>query len=111
MIPSVVDAPRFLENITVFEKCIGENTSILCSVVGNPLPDVSLYLNEILLASNVKSLSYHVAIDSTSRFGTYVCNSNNSLGTDTITTTITVKRKLIYGLCLIMFLYLILPLL
>ena len=107
MIPSVLDAPRFKENSTFFEKCIGENASILCSVVGNPLPDVSLYLNGIRLASNVNSLSYHVAIDSASRFGTYVCNSNNSVGTDSISTIITVKRKLFYALCFVMILYII----
>ena len=93
MIPSVLDSPRFKENSKVYEKCIGENASILCSAVGSPIPDISLYLNGILLASNVRGLRYHVAIDSTSRFGAYMCSSKNSVGTVNITTIIKVKRK------------------
>jgi len=88
---SVNYSPRFKENSKVYEKCIGENASILCSAVGSPIPDISLYLNGILLASNVRGLRYHVAIDSTSRFGAYMCSSKNSVGTVNITTIIKVK--------------------
>ena len=117
MIPSVLDVPRFMENSKVYGKCIGENASILCNAVGSPMPVISLYLNGLLLASNVSGLRYHVAIDSYSKFGAYICRSKNSVGTVNITTTIKVKRKwtvfelIILFLCCVLFWYIVSPLL
>jgi len=87
----IQDVPRFMESSKVYEKCIGENASILCNAVGSPVPDISLYLHGLLLASNASGLRYHVAIDSTCRFGAYICSSKNSVGAVKITTTIRVK--------------------
>ena len=90
-ITSFLDVPRFMENNTVHEKCIGENASILCSVVGNPVPNVLLYHKGILLARNVSSLSHRLTIDSASKFGAYNCISNNSVGIVSIATTLKEK--------------------
>ena len=94
MIPFVVDGPRFLSKSTEYERCIDEKASVVCTAVGNPLPEVLLYKNGILLKRNVTNVRHQLTINSASDFGAYICISNNSVGRVSVTTIINEKRKL-----------------
>ena len=84
-----------MQSNTEYERCIGESVQIVCNAVGKPHPDVSLYLNGILLKRNSRNLTYDVLLNAKGEFGRYICVANNIVGTVNITTKIIDKRKCI----------------
>ena len=89
------DGPEFVQNSNERLGCIGENVSINCNAVGCPTPDVFLYQNGTLLKESLSNLSHHFALDSEGKFGAYTCVSNSTFGTVNVTTTFTMKRKIL----------------
>ena len=87
------DGPQFEQNNTEYDRCIGERVQIVCNVVGQPLPDVSLFFNGALLKTNSRSLTYDILVNAMSQFGRYICVANNTVGAVNITTAIIEKRK------------------
>ena len=92
---SSIDGPEIEQNSTEYEQCKGTNARIVCSAVGQPFPDVLLQLNNNILIRNSSSLTYDFKLDTDAKFGSYVCVSNNTVGTVNVTTIIKSKRKLI----------------
>ena len=87
------DGPQLEQNNTEYERCIGERVQIVCNAVGQPLPDVSLFFNRVLLKTNSRSLTYDILVNAMSQFGRYICVANNTVGAVNITTTIIEKCK------------------
>ena len=82
-----------MQNNTEHQSCIGENVTIVCSVIGRPIPDVLLYHNGTFLRRNSSGFSHPLFFNSSSTFGSYICVSNNSVGMVNITTKFKIKRK------------------
>ena len=90
----IVDGPETMHSNVTVSKCVGESAVINCSATGQPLPDIFLYHNGVFVTRNSSSLSYHIQVDA-SKFGTYMCISNNTLGTVSVTTTVNAKGMFI----------------
>jgi len=83
--------PEFSQRSIEYQSCIGDNATIACNAIGRPPPDVSLYRNGSLLRMNTGILNHRLPFDSSSKFGSYICISNNTLGVVNITTTFKIK--------------------
>ena len=94
-----LDGPEFSQRSIEYQSCIGDNATIACNAIGRPPPDVSLYRNGSLLRMNTGILNHRLPFDSSSKFGSYICISNNTLGVVNITTTFKIKRKFFYEQC------------
>ena len=96
ILTSFKDRPQFTQSSMEYGKCIGESTSITCTAVGRPTPDVLLYFNGSLLQMKLMNLTYQLQLGSANTFGRYVCVSNNTVGMANITTTFNMKCKFIH---------------
>ena len=86
-----------------------ENVTFLCQAVGEPVPDISWYLNGVMINVSDNSSKYMIMSRSlnitttentltvynvtSSDVGTYTCNSSNIIGSVTNSGTLTVTSK------------------
>jgi len=86
-----------------------ENVTFLCQTVGEPVPDISWYFNDVIINISVNSNKYTImsrsinitTIENTltvynttsSDVGTYTCNSSNVIGSVTSFGILTVTSK------------------
>ena len=87
-----------------------ENVKFLCQTVGEPVPDISWYFNDVMINESDNSSKYMIMSRSlnitttentltvynitTSDVGTYTCNSSNTVGSVTSFGILTVTSKL-----------------
>ena len=91
-----VEGPEVIQTSKEYKRCIGESIKIHCTAAGRPLPDVSLYHNDVFLTRNASSLTFRIQVNLSAHFGVYTCVSQNSQGVANITTTLKIQRKLNY---------------
>ena len=86
-----------------------ENVTFLCQSVGEPVPDISWYFNDVMINVSDNSSKYMIVSRSlnititekrltvfnvtSSDVGTYTCNSLNIIGSDTSSGILTVTSK------------------
>ena len=86
-----------------------ENVTFLCQAVGEPVPDISWYFNDVMINVSDNSSKYMIVsillnittTESTltvynvtsSDVGTYTCNASNITGSDTSSGILTVTSK------------------
>ena len=88
-----------------------ENITFLCRAVGEPVPDISWYFNDVMINVSDNSSKYMIVSRSlnitttentltvynvtSSDVGTYTCNSSNIIGSVTSSGILTVTSKLL----------------
>ena len=88
-----------------------ENVTFLCKVVGEPVPDISWYFNDVMINVSDNSSKYMIVSRSlnitttenaltvynvtSSDVGTYTCNATNIIGSVTSSGILTVTSKFI----------------
>ena len=98
-----------------------ENVTFLCQAIGEPVPDIAWYFNDVMINVSDNSSKYMIVsrllnITTTentlkvynvtsSDVGTYTCNSSNIIGSDTSTGILTVTSKSIKSINLYMILF------
>ena len=86
-----------------------ENISFLCQAVGEPVPDISWYFNDVMINVSDNSSKYMIVSRSlnitttentltvynvtSSDVGTYTCNASNDIGSVTSSGVLTVTSK------------------
>ena len=86
-----------------------ENVTFLCQAVGEPVPDISWYFNDVMINVSDNSSKYMIMSRSlnitttentltvynvtSSDVGTYTCNSSNIIGSVTSSGILTVNSK------------------
>ena len=86
-----------------------ENVTFLCQAVGEPVPDISWYFNDVMINVSDNSSKYMIVSKSLNitttentltvydivspDAGTYTCNSSNIIGSVTSSGTLTVTSK------------------
>ena len=91
-----------------------ENVTFLCQAVGEPVPDISWYLNDVMINVSDNSSKYMIVSRSfnitttentltvynvtSSDVGTYTCNASNIIGSVTSSGILTVTSK--YTICM-----------
>ena len=104
VIPSVAIPP--IDEIADQTK----NVTLLCQAVGEPVPDISWYFNDVMINVSDNSSKYMIMSRSlnitttentltvynvtSSDVGTYTCNSSNIIGSVTSSRILTVTSKL-----------------
>ena len=86
----------------------GENVSFTCQATGIPVPTISWYFNNTLLAHGTEYTISEMSVNTTtisstltilsvesSDVGTYTCNATNVVSTDTSSGVLTVNGELI----------------
>ena len=89
-----------------------ENVTFLCQAVGEPVPDISWYFNDVMINVSDNSSKYMIMSRSlnitttentltvynvtSSDVGTYTCNSSNIIGSVTGSRILTVTSKFLY---------------
>ena len=92
-----------------------ENVTFLCEAVGEPVPDISWYFNDVMINVSDNSSKYMIVSRSlnitttentltmynvtSSDVGTYTCNASNFIGSVTSSGILTVTSK--YFVCII----------
>ena len=87
----------------------GQNLTLLCKAVGEPLPDISWYFNDVMINVSDNSSKYMIVSRSlnittteniltvynvtSSDVGTYTCNASNIIGSVTSSGILTVTSK------------------
>ena len=87
-----------------------ENVTFLCQAMGEPIPDISWYLNDVMINISDNSSKYMIMSRSlnvattentltvynvtSSDVGTYTCNSSNTVGSVTSSGILTVTSKI-----------------
>ena len=87
-----------------------ENVTFLCQAMGEPIPDISWYLNDVMINISDNSSKYMIMSRSlnvtttentltvynvtSSDAGTYTCNSSNIIGSVTSSGILTVTSKI-----------------
>ena len=85
----------------------GESASFTCQATGGPVPTISWYFNDTLLASGAEYAISEMSVNTTtisstltimsvesSDVGTYTCNATNVVSTDTSSGVLTVNGEL-----------------
>ena len=98
--------------ISVIDKIINQenNVTFSCQTVGEPVPDISWYFNDVMINVSDNSSKYMIVSRSlnitttentltvynatSSDVGTYTCNSSNIIGSTTSSGILTVTSKL-----------------
>ena len=91
-----------------------ENVTFLCQAVGEPVPDISWYFNDVMINVSDNSSKYMIVsrsfnittIENTltlynvisSDVGTYTCNASNIIGSVTSSGILTITSK--YTICM-----------
>ena len=91
-----------------------ENVTFLCQAVGEPVPDISWYFNDVMINVSDNSSKYMIVSKSfnittienkltlynvtSSDVGTYTCNASNIIGSVTSSGILTVTSK--YTICM-----------
>ena len=103
VIPSIKNSPdNEIRNHT-------ENVTFLCQAVGEPVPDISWYFNDVMINVSDNSSKYMIVSRSlnitttensltvynvtSSDVGTYTCNASNMIGSDTSSGILTITSK------------------
>ena len=114
VIPSIVNS---IDNVIRNQE---DNTTFVCQSVGEPVPDITWYFNDVMINVSDNSTKYMIVSRSlnitttenkltvynvtSSDVGTYACNSSNIIGSSTNFGILTVTSKLfkelgsLYGL-------------
>ena len=104
VIPSIVNS---IDNVIRNQE---DNTTFVCQSVGEPVPDITWYFNDIMINVSDNSSKYMIVSRSlnittteniltvynvtSSDVGTYTCNSSNIIGSSTNFGILTVTSKL-----------------
>ena len=91
-----------------------DNVTFLCEAVGEPVPDISWYFNDVMINVSDNSSKYMIVSRSlnitttentltvynvtSSDVGTYTCNASNIIGSVTSSGILTVSSKLVLRL-------------
>ena len=94
-----------------------ENVTFLCQAVGEPVPDISWYFNDVMINVSDNSSKYMIMSRSlnitttentltvynvtSSDVGTYTCDASNYIGNVTKSEILTVNSKFLYCISLV----------
>ena len=109
VIPSIVNSP----DDKIRDQT--ENVTFLCQAVGEPVPDIIWYFNDVIINVSDNSSTYMIVSRSlnitttentltvynvtSSDVGTYTCNSSNFIGSVTSSGILTVTSKFVVCIC------------